>query len=287
MKYFRKCIYLQFFLLNQMNIRLNQFTKLLSIMKTPRFLLAFLLLIISKMDAKEKELSLQAKELDTPIYCEGAYLRHLQGFDVNTESIFWSWTDKLVKTDFKGNLQISIEADDHQGDLCIVGDRVFVAVNLGKFNQPTGQANSWVYEYDANTLELLKKHPVPEVVHGAGGIAWKDGSFFVVGGLPKGYDENYVYEYDETFRFKGRYVLNSGYTLLGIQTITWAKDKWWFGCYGKPKVLLTADKDFSLISKKEINAALGIAFINDIPFIGSNDKIDGRHRGKISPVSLD
>lgn len=253
-------------------------------MKTKHFLSLFLLLIIFKTEAKEP--CLLAKKLKTPVYCEGTYSGHLQGFDVSEESIFWSWTTKLVKTDFNGKLQISVDADNHHGDLCTVGERVFVAVNLGKFNQPTGQAKSWVYEYDTNSLELLNKHPVPEVVHGAGGIAWKDESFFVVGGLPKGYEENYIYEYDETFRFEGRHVLNSGYTLLGIQTITWAKDKWWFGCYGKPDVLLTADKDFSLIAKDELNAALGISFINDTPFIGSNKVVDGKYRGAISPIEL-
>lgn len=249
------------------------------------FLLSFLLLVICKFDANSQEFGRHTKEEQAPVYCQGTYPKHLQGFDVGAESIFWSWTNKLVKTDFNGKLEISIDADDHHGDLCIVGEKLFVAVNLGKFNQPTGQAKSWIYEYDANSLILLNKYPVPEAVHGAGGIAWKDGSFFVVGGLPKGYDENYIYEYDETFKFKGRHVLNSGYTLLGIQTIAWARDKWWMGCYGTPEVLLTADKDFSFIAKEEFNAALGITFINDIPFVGSNELVDGKHKGKISPAN--
>jgi hypothetical protein len=83
---------------------------------------------------------------------------------------------------------------------------------------------------------------VPELVHGAGGMAWYDGKFIIVGGLPPGVNENYAYEYDENFRFVKRHVIASGYTLMGIQTIAQADGAWWFGCYGKPAVLLRADQ---------------------------------------------
>ena len=56
-------------------------------------------------------------------------------------------------------------------------------VSKAKFNRPAGEADSWVYVYDADTLVELAKHRVPEVVHGAGGMAWRDGRFFIVGGL--------------------------------------------------------------------------------------------------------
>ncbi|MCB1085407.1 MAG: hypothetical protein KDM63_00055 [Verrucomicrobiae bacterium] len=68
---------------------------------------------------------------------------------------------------------------DHHGDLCFHGGKIFVAVNLGKFNDPKGNADSWVYVYDAANLKELAKHPVPEVFHGAGGMDARDGHFFV------------------------------------------------------------------------------------------------------------
>ncbi len=45
------------------------------------------------------------------------------------------------------------------------------------------------------------------------------GKFLIVGGLPTGVDENYLYEYDESFKFRTRHVLGGGYTLMGIQTL--------------------------------------------------------------------
>ena len=95
--------------------------------------------------------------------------------------------------------------------------------------------------YFKSLLALVARHPVAEAVHGAGGIAHHVGRFIVIGGLPLGTDENYAYEYDGQFKFIQRHVLKSGQTLMGIQTAAFADDRWWFGCYGLPPVLLTAD----------------------------------------------
>ena len=86
---------------------------------------------------------------------------------------------------------------NHHGDLCLHDGKLYVAVNLGKFNDPAGNADSWVYVYRADDLAFVARHAVPEVFHGAGGIGMHGGRFFVVGGLPDDIRENYVYEYDE------------------------------------------------------------------------------------------
>jgi hypothetical protein len=91
----------------------------------------------------------QALSADAPTFasttCEGTYPKHLQGVAADgRQAIFWSWTDALVKTDLQGRLLRRIPADDHHGDLCFAAGKVYVAVNLGKFNAPPGAANSWV-----------------------------------------------------------------------------------------------------------------------------------------------
>jgi hypothetical protein len=193
------------------------------------------------------------------VQCEGAYPGHLQGICTNErDAIYWSFTKVLVKTDIDGRVLHQVEVASHHGDLCFHDGKIFVAVNLGQFNQPAGKADSWVYVYDANTLREHAKHKVPELVHGAGGIAVRDGRFFVVGGLPVGADDNSVYEYDASFAFQKRHALASGYTLMGIQTVAFAADHWWFGCYGNPRVLLKADKSFKLVGKWELDCSLGI-----------------------------
>ena len=200
--------------------------------------------------------------------CEVVYPRHLQGFCTNDkDAIYWCWTDVLVKTDTEGRVLKKVPVANHHGDLCFHDGRVYVATNLGKFNRPAGEADSWVFVYDADTLTELAKHRLPELVHGAGGMAWRDGRFFIVGGLPPGVEENYVYEYDSAFRFQKRHVLASGYTLMGIQTVAQADGTWWFGCYGKPAVLLRADENLRFNGKWEFNASVGLAPISGGRFL--------------------
>ena len=104
-----------------------------------------------------------------PVTSEGTYRRHLQGFCTDQRaSIYWSWTDVLVKTDAQGKVQAKREVANHHGDLCYADGKIYVAVNLGKFNQPPGKEDSWVYVYDAKNLEERARHRVPELVHGAG-----------------------------------------------------------------------------------------------------------------------
>lgn len=218
--------------------------------------------------------------------CEGAYPSHLQGLCRDPEgNLYWSFTDTLVKTDGTGRLLRRTAVVSHHGDLCHVGGRLYVAVNQGRFNEAPGKANSWVFVYAQDTLAELARFPVPEVVHGAGGIAHRDGHFFVVGGLPKGATENYVYEYDRKFRLVKRHTLASGYTDMGIQTIAWAHGSWWFGCYGKPQVLLRADGNFTLTGRWYYDAALGIEQAEGGRFLMGRDQLR-RGQGHVGLIEL-
>ena len=202
------------------------------------------------------------------VQCEGTYPYHLQGICTNErDAIYWSFTTTLVKTDQQGKILKKIPVANHHGDLCFHDGKIYVAVNLGKFNDPAGKADSWVYVYDAGDLSFLKKHETQQVFHGAGGIGVRDGQFFVVGGLPEGVNENYVYEYDQNFRFIRKHVINSGYTLKGIQTAAFADGHWWFGCYGKPQVMLKTDGSFRFLGKYELDCSLGIVGLSDGQFL--------------------
>ncbi len=225
--------------------------------------------VSAKMPGPNKAVERKTGALSTAspfhaVRCEGSYAGHLQGVCTDQrESIYWSFTTVLVKTDADGRVQRKIDVASHHGDLCYHDGKVYVAVNLGKFNLPAGEADSWVYVYDAESLEELARHRVPEVVHGAGGIAYHDGRFLVVGGLPGGVDENYAYAYDPAMRFQARHVIASGYTFLGIQTAAWADDHLWFGCYGSPRLLLKTDKAFTLTGKWNFDASLGVVGIGE------------------------
>lgn len=208
--------------------------------------------------------------------CDASYRHHLQGICVDKKAIYWSFTTTLVKTDLNGKVQLTIPVANHHGDLCFHNGKLYVAVNLGKFNDPDGHADSWVYVYDAATLRELARHEIQQVCYGAGGIGVRDDRFFVVGGLPDGIDENYVYEYDDQFNFIKRHVIKSGHTHLGIQTATFANNRWWFGCYGEPKILIVTDPQFRMLGRYEFDCSLGIVGLPD----GRLLVADGRCQGE-------
>lgn len=208
------------------------------------------------------------------VTCEGTYPKHLQGVCVDDDSLYWCFTTELVKTDRSGKRLKQIPVADHHGDLCLHAGKLYVAVNLGKFNEPNGKADSWVYVYDAVSLKELARHETQEVFHGAGGIGVRDDHFFVVGGLPDGVQENFIYEYDFDWKFVRKHILRSGHTDLGIQTATFAQNRWWFGCYGKPQILLVADSEFKMLGRYEFDCSLGIAGLPDGQLLVASGKCE-------------
>ncbi len=218
------------------------------------------------------------------VTCDGNYQHHLQGVCTdNDAAIYWSFTTQLVKTDRRGRVLERISVANHHGDLCFDNGKIYVAVNLGRFNDPKGNADSWVYAYDAETLDLIAKHETQEVFHGAGGIGTMEGRFYVVGGLPDGVEENYVYEYDADFRFVKKHVIHSKWTHLGIQTATFHDGAWWFGCYGTPKILLKTDAELKLLGRYEFDCSLGIIGVapNRLLYAKGPKDSTGRYLGSL------
>jgi hypothetical protein len=192
------------------------------------------------------------------VVCDGQHEYHLQGIATNAvDAIYWSFTTVVVKTDLDGNVLAEVEGPYHHGDLCYHDGRVYVAWS-NHFNKPDADSQVWVY--DAESLELLEKHAIPVVTYGAGGMDYADGHFYVIGGLPHEIDENYVYEFDADFNHVETHVIPSGHTHLGIQTACFHDGRWWFGCYsreGNPG-LLVCDADLNLLSTHNVQPSIGL-----------------------------
>ncbi len=232
--------------------------------------LILVLLFASKAHAEKKEAAENAfvqAMLSSKVTCPGKYGGHLQGMATDRETaIFWSHTVALAKTDLEGKLLKVVDVPDHSGDLAYHDGKLYVATNLGDFNREGGKKDSWIYVYDAKDLSLLDKHSVNEVEFGAGGIAYHDDRFIIIGGLPGTFQENYIYEYDENFKFIKRYVVATGNTHAGVQSAAYHNGCWWFGCYGNPGLLQT-DEDFNLVHMYDLNFAWGIIGLEDETFL--------------------
>ena len=225
-------------------------------------------------------------QLPDKIVCEGDYGGHLQGVATDGESIYWSFTVAVVKTDLAGKILASRKAPSHQGDMCYKDGVVYVAVNLGKFNTET-RGVSQVTAYDAKTLEPLKTIPLPEMPHGAGGMTWKGDRFYIIGGLPLRHEKNYVYEYTSDFTFVKRHDLDTGFTWMGIQTAAYEDGTFYFGIYGSkgdPSGVIACSGDLSSWKRYTCGGSVGILKLDGAYYVGGSptDRKTGRRTGYLA-----
>ncbi len=198
----------------------------------------------------------------TVIACEGGYRDHIQGFDSDGESLYWSFASSLVKTDMDGKLETAIPVDYHCGDPCWADGLLYVPYGGGKWNQEIGEdvSKNYIRVYDAD-LKLVREYHIPDVVYGAGCIGYHDGRFFVSGGLPDGRQENYIYEYTPDFRLIKRHTLPIA-SHLGIQTIKFAAGSFWLGCYGQPNFCVRTDENFRIQATYDYATTVGLLYLN-------------------------
>ncbi len=205
-----------------------------------------------------------APDIQKSFINEGWNDQHIQGVASDGRHLFLTYTTKLFKTDLSGKILKSVDKLTHHGDCCFADGKLYVAVNLGEFNQNEG-ADSWIYIYDAN-LNLLDKKAVPELVHGAGGIECLNGKLHVVGGGVAG-KPNYVYEYDAEFKFIKRRELPAWDSVMGIQTICYNDGYFYFGCYangdGTNGYTMRTDSNFQNPQKIAFRSAVGICALQN------------------------
>ena len=220
------------------------------------------------------------------IVCEGEYDGHLQGVATDGAAIYWSHTKTVVKTDLDGHVLRSVRAPSHQGDLCVKDGVLYVAVNLGKFNTHA-HGDSWVFAYDAETLQEKRRWQLPDVIYGAGGITFANGRFYVIGGLPLDVEQNFVYEYTSDFKLVKRHALATGFTHMGIQTAAFEDGRFLFGIYGgtgDPAGTLECPPTLDSFVRRTGPGAVGILKLNGEFWTGSvfrGEKDQKLHRGKI------
>ena len=197
------------------------------------------------------------------IVCPGKHKRHLQGIASCDNKIYWSYTTKIICTDMSGKFINMVDAPSHQGDLCIADDKVYVAVNLGKFNK-LNKADNYVYVFDKN-LNFIEKIKINEMLCGLGGMEYYNGSFYLVGGGDPSEPTFRIGKYSKDFKLEKMYYIPNGNSRLGVQTICYAYGKFWLGLYLQPNCkdgLWEMDTDFNIVKKHNLGGSVGIVATN-------------------------
>ena len=222
----------------------------------------------------------------TRIVCPGEYAGHLQGLATDGKAIYWSFSKDLVKTDFSGRILAQTKVPHHGGGPCWSNGRLYVPVCGSGFNhkpKPGSVPKNFVYVFDAG-LKLLEKRHIPETEYGAGGMAEKDGRFFIVGGRPAELPGNTVYEYDADFNLVRRHELDFD-SNKGIQTINHAGGRWYFGCYGTKGRTVVTDEEFRVLRRVRPSSSFGmIPLRNGLALVGRSASEVGKFHGAAAEV---
>ena len=213
------------------------------------------------------------------IDCPGVYPGHLQGIATDGKSIYWSFSDCVVRSDLAGRLLAKAKIPFHGGDPCWYAGRLYVPVGE-YFNAeaPKGKtAKNRVFVFDAD-LRIMKKYRLPDFKYGAGGMAAHKGRFFIVGGRPEGMPGNTVYEYSPRFKLLRRHQLDFN-SEAGIQTIVRAFGKWYFGCYGTEGWAVVANDGFEIAGrvKPPLNVGMIPLAKEDLVLVGEVKWKDKEH----------
>ena len=176
--------------------------------------------------------------------CSGeSFPYHLQGVTTDGSYYYWSFTNKLVKTDLAGNEIVRTDVPVHIGD---------PAYSDGKLYLPWADgfdpgANSIIYIYDATDLSLIEQHDISsQVYYGAGAIAVYNGHYYVAESTNITVDDSKIYEFDESWDFIQGYTINAS-TYLGLQSIARVNNNWWIGTYDSVNPSIRLDDSFNIL----------------------------------------
>ena len=189
-----------------------------------------------------------------------SYPSHLQGVAADETGLYFSFTDVLVKTDYKGKVLKEFKYVPHMGDLCIVDGDLFVATQFR--SQPhlaaNGNRKSAVLQISTD-LELKKIHPL-DISRGVDGITFCNGKFYMApdyGREPK--IETGIMLFDRNFKLLKEIRFKTGANIkFGAQTLTTVKGGILAAFYDDSKgAFIFEPETWKIIGQADIKPATG------------------------------
>lgn len=152
-----------------------------------------------------------------------SYKYHLQGIAADETGVYWSFTDILVKTDYKGKVLKEASLPNlHGGDMCVAGGDIFVSILIRppKLIAANNNSPAAVYQYSKD-LKLKKIHTLP-LKRGIDGITFYKNRFYVAPAMPKTRRKSVpIAIFDRNFKFlKELTVTTPTLKAFGAQNLT-------------------------------------------------------------------
>ena len=215
------------------------------------------------------------------IRCAGEYPGHVQGLATDGKTLYWSFTGAVVRTDLNGRVLARHDVQSHAGDPCFADGRLYVPIGR-RFNQEPKKKNkpeSSVLVLDPG-LKTLRTVPLADFKYGAGGIACRNGRFFIVGGRPGGKAGNTICEYDRNFRPVRRHEVDFN-SANGIQTINFTPEgRCLIGCYGVGNFATELDGKWRVVRRPRPNVSLGAVPLGDGLYLVARSLPTGKDRSR-------
>ena len=156
-----------------------------------------------------------------------------QGVATDGEFIYVQNTQQLFKYRLNGQLLVKgPRLKLHHGGIVFVKGRIYAAVSGC---EPNGSDEHFVHVYDATSLELIGVHDVRKhFTVCAGGIAHRDGHFFVAESFFDDDHSDRIVEFDSTFRHIKTHEINfkSPFGIQGLEYLP-GRDQFQVHSHGK------------------------------------------------------
>ncbi len=222
------------------------------------------------------------------IICEGIYPQHLQDLCRGEDgSLYWCFTNRLIKTDAQGNFLRGIAVDGHHGGLTVRDGLLYVSTcYINDWSR--GADYSEIFVYNPEDLSFVKKIPFPDATGIDGIEATPDG--FAVAPFELLNDPSplkWVYEYTPDFQLIAKHAVPVGQTYAGVQSLKATRDGYLLGCYGSRFALV--DKQFKLLKLYDFDAGCGFLTEDDGTIMAARlfNEIKGKqYRAKLTPFQL-
>lgn len=209
---------------------------------------------------------------------------HLQGIAADETGIYWSFTDTLIKTDYKGKVLKETKLPGlHGGDLAIADGDIFVAVIVRDHKHIAANNNcrSAIFQYDRE-LKLKKKYPLP-IKDGIDGIAFYKNRFYVAPGAAKTPKKTVsVFLYDRNIKLLKKFTVTTPtMKKYGAQNLTVINGSIAAGFYDDGKTSPLLDPE-TLKVKGELKLRHSVGLTKVPASVAGNDHtyLMGRLKGK-------